>query len=136
MNHFLDTTALVAHALAEAGGSEAQALIANEEHEFFISPLSLFELASVLKQNGSIEYIPIYWETYRQVAEVIPVDAALAESAWDLREKIGKRIPIADAIIASASKLVEATLVHRDPHLAQIPNSLILRIHLPHSKNL
>ncbi len=131
MNHFLDTTALVAHALAEAGGAEVQELIANEAHDFFISSLSLFELAGVLKQNGAAAKIRTYWETYRQVAEVIPVDASLAQAAWDLREKIGKRIPISDAIIAAAALSVEAILVHRDQHLAQISPSRIPQIQLP-----
>ena len=133
MNLFLDTTALVAHALAEAGGSEVQALIANEAHDFFICSLSLFELAGVLKQNGASEQISTYWDVYRQVAKVIPVDADLAQSAWNLREKVGARIPIADAIIAAATQSVKATLVHRDQHLAQIPPSLILQIQLSHT---
>ena len=130
MKHVLDTTALVAHALAEEGAGTVQAIIADEANDILLSAVSLFELAGVLKMNGSADQIPVYWEAYRQIAEVVPVDAALAMGAWDLREEVGERIPIADAIIAATARQRGATLVHRDKHLAQIPETMIPQIRI------
>ena len=130
MKHLLDTSALVVHALAGPGAGEVQALLADEEHEIIISPLSLFELAGVLKQCGVGEHIRTCWETYRAVARVIPVDAGLAMAAWELRGEIGARIPIADALIAATARAAGAILVHNDRHLAQIPETLVPQIRL------
>jgi predicted nucleic acid-binding protein len=130
LNFLFDTTALVAHALREPGAEKIQSLIADEDHDLYLSALSLFELAGVLKRNGSPDLIPVCWEAYQQIAEVIPVDATLAQSAWNLRSETGKRLPIADAVIAATALSRSAVLVHRDEHLARIPKSLIPQIRL------
>lgn len=131
MTYFFDSSALVAHAFNQPGASQVQELVEDEKNELFFSALSLFELAAVLKHQGAANFIDTYWETYRQCATVIPVDASLAESAWRLRENSVARIPMADAIIAVSAQKVGATLVHRDQHLAQIPESLVPQRRLP-----
>lgn len=131
MKYFLDTTALVVHAMKEPGATEVQSLIANEKNDLFVSSLSLFELAGVLKRNGVARLVPVMWETYQKIAEVVPVDSHLACCAWELRLKTGKRLPIADAVIAASAKMLGATLVHRDDHLAQVPKSVVPQIRLP-----
>jgi len=132
VNYLFDTSALVAHAFAETGGAAVQALIADEEHDLFIASISLFELAGVLKENDAVADIPAYWQAYCEIAEVIPADADIARAAWQLREKIGCRLPIADAIIAATAQSIGATLVHADQHLAKIPESLIPQIRVRH----
>jgi predicted nucleic acid-binding protein len=130
LSYLLDTTALVAHALDEAGGKSVQALFDDGEHALYISALSLFELAGVLKSNGAADKIPACWETYRQTTEVVPVDAGLAQMAWELRESARDRIPISDAIIAATARSRGATLVHRDRHLALIPPGVVRQLQL------
>jgi len=49
LKYFLDTTALVAHAMKDPWAEEVQALIADEMNDVFVSSLSLCELAGVLK---------------------------------------------------------------------------------------
>ncbi len=117
----LDSSALVIHALGEPGSAKVQALIADESNDILISALSLFELAGILKRHGAVAEIPAYWTAYRECTEVVAVDGALAQAAWELRETIGQRLPIADAIIAATAQGRGATLVHRDQHLAAIP---------------
>ena len=107
-----------------------QALLDNEEHDLVISSLSLYELAGVLKQNRAGDDIPTLWDIDRQFAKVIPVDTELAQSAWRLRKETGLRIPMADAIIAATARANDALLVHRDKHLAHIPESLISQLRL------
>ncbi len=131
MNHVFDTSALIVHTFAEPGASEVQSLIAEEQHTLFICSLSLFELAGVLKRNRASDRISTCWETYRQIAEIIPVTADLAQDAWRLRESVGRRLPMADAIIAASAQSRGATLVHRDRHLSTIPHSVIPQIRLP-----
>jgi predicted nucleic acid-binding protein len=97
----------------------------------FASALSLFEMAGVLKGNGLERKIREYWGIYTEGLAILPADADLVQSAWDLREEIGKRIPIADAIIAATARSVGATLVHNDRHLAQIPVAMLPQIRFP-----
>jgi predicted nucleic acid-binding protein len=129
--YLFDSSALVAHALDLPGAAEMQTLIEDDSNDLFLSALSLFELAGVLKQQGAADKVSAYWEAYRQCATVVPADADLARTAWEMREAIGRRIPLADAIIAASARTCQAILVHRDQHLAQIPESLIPQIRLP-----
>jgi predicted nucleic acid-binding protein len=131
MTFVLDSSALVAHALNLTGANEVQALLDDDEHEILLSALSLFELAGVLKQQGAKAKIPVYWETYRECATVVPADAVIIEAAWRLRERVGQRIPMADAVIAATAQTRSGTLVHRDQHLAQIPQRLLPQVRLP-----
>lgn len=131
MKYVLDTSALVAYSMDQPGADEVEALIEEAANPLFISSLSLFELAGVLKKEGGIRDIALHWQTYGALAEIVPVDAALAQAAWKLREKVGARIPMADAIIAATAQKYGATLIHRDQHLATIPESLLPQIHLP-----
>lgn len=117
--------------MKDPGAEEVQALIADEMNDVFVSSLSLFELAGVLKRTGAARLVPVCWETYQKIAEVVPVDARLACSAWNLRAKTGKRLPIADAVIAAFAQSLGATLVHRDEHLAKVPKSVVPQIQLP-----
>lgn len=131
MKCFFDTSALVAHALHQPGAEQVQELIDDPQNELAFSALSLFELAGVLKNEGGADLISRYWQVYQDIAEPIPVDNQLALSAWELRENIGLRIPLADAIIAATARARGDTLVHRDRHLAAIPDSLVPQIRLP-----
>jgi len=131
VNYLCDTSALVAHALHQPGADIVQSLLDDESLQLSISVLSLFELAVVLKQNAASDKIPLYWETYSSIFEVTPVDGPLARSAWTLRESAGARIPLVDAIIAATARARKATLVHRDQHLDQIPETTVAQLRLP-----
>lgn len=131
MIYLFDSSALVAHALQTSGATAVRNCMDEAGNELLLSALSLFELAGVLKQNGATHEIEKYWQVYRDALEVVPVSAELAVAAWKLREKVGQRIPMADAIIAATALARGATLVHRDRHLATIPDSLMPQLRLP-----
>jgi predicted nucleic acid-binding protein len=48
-----------------------------------------------------------------------------------LRSATRPRLPLVDALIAASAKEHSAILVHRDPHLATIPTSLVSQRVLP-----
>ena len=62
----------------------------------------------------------------------LPVDRAVAELAWQVRESTPDRIPLVDALIAATARAAGAVLVHRDPHMAKIPKGLVEQIVLPY----
>eukprot|EP01031_Cornospumella_fuschlensis_P007104 gene7104-8820_t len=65
----------------------------------------------------------------------IPADDAMAQRAHQLKEASVERLPNMDALIAATAAVADAVLVHRDPHMAAIPASLLLQVVLP-SKTL
>lgn len=131
MNFLFDTSALVAHALGRVGVEQVQSAMDREDAGLLASALSLFELAGVLQREGCGRQISECWKIYSEGLEIIPVDAAIALAAWELRESTGQRIPMADAIIAATARARGATLVHCDRHLAAIPESLVPQLRLP-----
>ena len=54
----------------------------------------------------------------------------LHEAAWQLSRSSGRRLPLVDSLIAGAARAAEAVLVHRDPHMAAIPSSLLTQTQL------
>ena len=59
------------------------------------------------------------------------MDRVVAELAWQIRNAIDGRIPLVDALIAATARAAGAVLVHRDPHMARIPRTLVEQLVLP-----
>jgi predicted nucleic acid-binding protein len=129
----LDTSALLAHYRQEPGYDLVERLLEEHSDDVYISSITWLEFHVRLKelipnQNAREEVLAIYGEL---LAEALPVSRETARAAFDLREQLPGRIPNADALIAATAKLKGATLVHRDPHLAAIPERLVKQIVLP-----
>jgi predicted nucleic acid-binding protein len=70
-------------------------------------------------------------EDYREVLdEIVPVDARVALTAFDIGCQVTQRLPLADALIAAAARERQACLVHRDQHMESIPASVVEQIDL------
>ncbi|MCX7869834.1 MAG: PIN domain-containing protein, partial [Terrimicrobiaceae bacterium] len=104
MNNVFDTTALVAYAFDQPGADKVEALLEDDASHFLISALSLFELANVLKKQGGGRHIATDWAICREIADMIPVDATVAQAAWELRERADARLPLADVKIAATAQ--------------------------------
>lgn len=57
--------------------------------------------------------------------DVVPVDNAFVDRAWEIRRETPTRLPTVDAIIAACASLRGATLVHADENMAAIPTTLV-----------
>ena len=60
---------------------------------------------------------------YKQAStgEVIPVDEAVLDLAFELRRTATARLALADCLIAATAAHHRAILVHRDSHFAALP---------------
>jgi predicted nucleic acid-binding protein len=58
-------------------------------------------------------------------------DVTIAQAAIRLRVTTLQRLPTIDSLIAATAAVHGLTLVHRDPHLAAIPTSVLKQIKLP-----
>ena len=133
MTHLLDTSALLAHYLAEPGAERVQALFEDNVVVAGASILSLYEFGLRLHQLGvdaanRMTELNRYWAL---LTEVVDVDEAVRGEAIRLRTRATAHVAAMDVLIAATASLKNATLVHRDPHFATIPASLLKQEVLP-----
>ena len=133
MTHLLDTSALLAHYLAEPGAARVQALFEDNVVVAGACILSLYEFELRLHQLG-VDAANRTTELNRYRAllnEVVVVDEAVRSEAIHLRTSATAHVAAMDILIAATASLKDATLVHRDPHFAAIPPSLLKQEVLP-----
>ena len=133
MTHLLDTSALLAHYLAESGAERVQALFEDDAVVAGASMLSLYEFELRLHQLG-VDATSCAAELNRYRAllnEVVDVDEAVRSEAIHLRTSATAHVAAMDVLIAATASLKNATLVHRDPHFTAIPASLLKQEVLP-----
>lgn len=130
MKALLDSTAWLAHLFGEPGVGEVTELF--EQAEVFLCCLSIPEVYGRLKAAGAQARWPEVWSAYLPLFErVLEVDEPVAHRAIELRQASTRRIPTVDSLIAATASLHGLTLVHRDPHLAAVPASLLASLVLP-----
>jgi predicted nucleic acid-binding protein len=130
--YLLDTSALLAHYRNEAGAARVQELIEEDASEILIATPTLVEFRRRMKELGATgRVIDDAISAYEEMADgVVPIDREAAEAAWSFLRTSNRRIPLVDSLIAGAARAGSAVLVHRDPHMAAIPESLLTQIHL------
>jgi predicted nucleic acid-binding protein len=132
ISHVLDTSALLAHYFNEPGAELVEKLWSDESSRLAISAVTVAELKGRLSQEITENAeATIAADAYlNELTICLPVDRATAELAWQLRQVAPNRLPLVDALIAATARAAGAILVHRDPHMAQIPPALMQQIDL------
>jgi predicted nucleic acid-binding protein len=127
MVYLFDTSALLAHYRNERGASRVHDLFTAEDAELYIASVSLPEFARRLRDLGQNEpQIRRVLADYRQILNgIVAIDVIVAEVSEEILLKIPTRLPLVDALIAAASRVQGATLVHRDVHMRAIPSDLL-----------
>ncbi len=136
ITHVLDTSAILAHYLNEPGADDVNAILAQGPDVAGISLIALVELRGRLAEvaanpQEAERAFKLYTDT---LTTVLPFSREIADAAMDLRAAIRPRLPLVDALIAASAKKHSAVLVHRDPHMATIPASLVSQLMLPPKK--
>lgn len=129
----LDTSALLAHCLEEPGCDTVETILEQFPGRAGISVVTWLEFKLRLDEihpdaNARHEILACYAEL---LDDPHPVTKEVAGAAYDLRRQAVGRIPNADALIAATAVLEGATLVHRDPHLSDLPPERVKQIVLP-----
>ena len=133
MTHLLDTSALLAHYLAEPGATRVQSIFEDTTVVAATSILALFEFDLRLHQHGiDAATRDAELKRYRVLlSEIVNVDDAIRAEAVRLRINATARISAMDTLIAATASVHGATLIHRDPHFTVIPTSLLKQEMLP-----
>ncbi len=133
ITHLLDTSALLAHYFGESGADEVNNLWREPGNRIGICVLTLPELKMRLRvEVKNAKEVDRVFNLYtKELAVPVIVNRKVALTATILRENIKPRLPLIDAVIAACAKSEKAILVHRDRHMATIPNHLVNQIYLP-----
>ena len=131
--HVLDTSALLAYYLKESGWEVVHRLIFDAACLPRVSSATWLEfqvrlsgLTSDPAQRSEV------MDLYRALlGQGIPADDAIAARSYLLRQAAAERLPNMDALIAATAAEHGAILVHRDPHMAGIPASVVSQLVLP-----
>jgi predicted nucleic acid-binding protein len=129
----LDTSAILAHYFDEAGADMVERLWSAGSTKPAICAVTITELRARLKEEiaDEAEALQAADAYLNELTVCLPVDRAVAEIAWQLKESITEPIPLIDALIAATARAAHALLVHRDPHLERIPRAVVDQIVLP-----
>jgi predicted nucleic acid-binding protein len=130
MTHLLDTSAILAHYLDEAGGDDVEKLLAQGPSTVALAAPSWVELDTRLR-----ELVPdadVRENVFQQyticLTTLLPVDADSTKAAIRLRNATPGRLPLADALIAGVADAAGLILVHRDPHFDSISGMKVFRL--------
>ncbi len=131
--HILDTSALLAHYFDEPGAADVDAIWSSSESRPAICVLTIPELATRLDvEVGSSKEVERALGLYiDELTASVDVDRLVADEAVKLRRASPKRLPMVDACIAACAVLHDCLLVHRDPHLDQLPSRSVRQLRLP-----
>ncbi len=132
ITHILDTSAILAHYFDEPGAAKVDAIWQDKNNKPAICALTVPELKTrlLMELGNQPEAIRAFGLYVDELTTSVPVDRAVADEAAALRESSPSRLPLVDACIAGCAKLHRCVLVHRDPHLAQLPKT-VRQLHLP-----
>ncbi len=132
VTHILDTSALLAHAFQEPGWERVTEILHDDAAVLGLPSVVLFEFLLRMQDTGVLDRHPQIVAEYETLFDVaIPMDTGVANAAFHLKHETPERLPAMDALIAACAKVHGAVLVHRDPHIAQIPLHLLRHETLP-----
>ena len=127
MVYLLDTSALLVLYRNEPGAERIATFFREPEHEFLICALSVAEFGRKLRELGvgALE-IETLLDTYLPMfTSVLATDENVARTSLRLIEQVPVRLPLADSLIAAAAMTRSACLMHRDKHMAAIPETIL-----------
>lgn len=127
----LDSSALLAHYFGEPRAEMVRDYLASGE-AVIAAPTTLEFRIRLAVLGVPHTIIEDSLRRYRLAfCDVVPIDDAVVDRAWEIRRATPTRLPTVDAFIAACASLRGATLVHADEHMAAIPATLVTQVRLP-----
>lgn len=132
MIYLLDTSALLVLYRSENGFEKVAGLFEDPDHDILLCALSVAEFGRKLRELGlDAEEVGTLLDAYLPMfTEIVPADVAVSRAALALIAQVPARLPLVDSLIASAALARGACLVHKDKHMAAIPEKLLPRVDL------
>jgi predicted nucleic acid-binding protein len=133
VTHLLDTSAVIAHYLDEAGAADVESLLFMGSSSVALASPTWAELDKRLTElvPDPAEAARVFRHYTRTLCSLVPVDEAAALAAIRIRRACLARLPVVDALIAGCAAAHGLTLVHRDKHMDDIPAAQVVTLRLP-----
>jgi len=130
--YLLDTSALFVLYRKETGVDRLLALYDDPNHIFLISAVSVAEFGRKLRESWQdIHEVDQTLDRFTQLFErVVDMDEVVARLSLKLADSASFRLPLADALIAATALSCKACLVHKDKHMATIPQDVLPTLNL------
>lgn len=127
MVYLRDSSALLVLYRREPGAERVAARFAEPEHEFLICAVSVAESGRKLRELGvSGRELENILDTFLPMfSNILAADEEVARTSLRLIEQVPARLPLADSLIAAAAISRSACLMHRDKHMAAIPETIL-----------
>ena len=122
----LDTSALLAHYYHENGEVAVEQLL--QSGEAWVAAPTWLEMRINITAHNADAVVRAYQGI---VAGTVDITREIAEAAFTIRTSSNQRIPAVDSLIAAAAFLRGFRLVHRDKHMARVPQHLVPQTILP-----
>jgi predicted nucleic acid-binding protein len=121
----LDSSAILAHAFGESGADDVDELLGGSVS---VAAVTWLEVYVQLARSKNAD--PIF-ARYRALSETLAITEEIVDEAIRLRRSTPLRLPSLDSLIAATARVHGLRLIHRDAHLAHIPEDLLLQTLLP-----
>ena len=122
-----DTSAVLIHFREEPGWEVLERHLSASEA--WVAAVTWLEVAIVMERLGVGDKPLAFYR--RTMAGTVDISGEVVDAAMAIRHASPKRIPAIDSLIAGAAKVRGFRLIHRDKHLAQIPQETLAHTRLP-----
>jgi predicted nucleic acid-binding protein len=133
ITHVFDPSAILAHYFQEPGAEQVNALLTDNAVEIGLPATALIDLKARLA--AAVPDPAEARRAYRLYAEeliaALPVTREVIADAERILERSGGQLPLAAAVVAATARHEGAVLVHRDAHLARLPDDVVHQLALP-----
>lgn len=132
MIFLLDTSALLVLYRKEPEVDQVLTLFDDPQHDILLSTVSMAEFGRKLRELGkNRDEIEDTLDQFVQLfSRIIPIDEAVARASLRLVESVPLRLPMVDSLIAASALVHQASLVHKDKHMAAIPSEVLPTLNL------
>ncbi|MEK6908931.1 MAG: PIN domain-containing protein [Nanoarchaeota archaeon] len=127
MKYFVDSSAWIEYFNGSSAGEKVNDIMLNEESEIFIININIGEVVSFLKRES--KNIETAYESMIKRAKIFEITPRIAKEAGILHaeKRMNKStISLADTLIISAAKSINAKIVAKDPHFKDVKEAILL----------
>ncbi|MEK6836885.1 MAG: PIN domain-containing protein [Nanoarchaeota archaeon] len=127
MKYFVDSSAWIEYFNGSSAGEKVNNIISNEENDIFILTINIGEVISFLKRGDS--NIETAYESMIKRAKIFEITPRIAKEAGisHAEKRMNKStISLADTLIISSAKSINAKIIAKDPHFKDVKEAIIL----------
>ena len=128
MRYVIDAYSWIEYLIGSSSGEKVKAIIENNSNEIFTSALTVAEVMSVIKREGS-DFEKAF-DTMLSLSKVYEISAELSKMAGLLHAEMKRRIRdfgLADSFVLASARMLNAKIVTGDEHFKGFKNVVFIK---------